>query len=215
MSSKKRRIDAAIIEEVERHKNQQEIKRRKISLSVDSPTKLKVKAHAREALKKLLAEGATMDTKVKLVNTRPISRLSSLNNVSRKLMVCESVQLMTQGKYIPLLPFLTFVGIFDLLASTICVTRPRSKQSYSTENIDEAFTIRLLASVKRYQQNNVKEYWSNASTCPYKMPMGRDAFEHLNAHIAGSTTSNVAHNNVDEVERKVYCFLLLQCLTWL
>jgi hypothetical protein len=81
--SMKRRLDPALRDELDREA--EKTKRRKMGPSMETPSKSKPKQEQLAALKVLLAEGVLVTTQKNYTNTRPMTRLTSLNNSPRKL----------------------------------------------------------------------------------------------------------------------------------
>lgn len=89
---------------------------------------------------------------------------------------------------------------------TVCVTRRGSQQSFTVFDVKSAFQIRLLSTIKEWAQYDVKSYWQETSTCPFDMPLGRENFCKLNAHIDGSTATAHVSKVIGDVERYNLCF---------
>lgn len=91
--------------------------------------------------------------------------------------------------------------MFEELAESCVVTRERSKKLITSADIESAFQIRLLTTIKEWAQHDVSGYWTNESTCPFDMPIGRDNFKRINAHIDGSTGTNHNDDAIGTLER--------------
>lgn len=79
MATKCARVNSAVSDELQRHKERQEVKRQRTSSKPVSPNAPKAKRQQCQALKTLLAEGVKMETDTALENLKPPARLSVVN----------------------------------------------------------------------------------------------------------------------------------------
>jgi hypothetical protein len=96
--------------------------------------------------------------------------------------------------------FAEYLGLFDLLANNLSIVRPNSTLRFTSEDVENAFIIRLVASVTEFHQHSVDDYFKDSSTCPYSMPLGRDCFKLLNAHIDGSSKNSRDTDSISRLE---------------
>jgi hypothetical protein len=92
-------------------------------------------------------------------------------------------------------------GVFELLLAHCCVKRVNSKQSFTVLDIKQAYQVRLLTTITKWAQHDIKGFWAPTSTRPFDMPLGRDNFSKINAHIDGSTTSAFGGQVTSDLER--------------
>jgi hypothetical protein len=182
----KRKLDAAIQDQLARQVDQEEIENRK-KTAKDNVANAAKKKKA-EDLKELLTNVETTTAQT-YENTRPRSRLSALIDPRRDITMDDAVECM-------------FRGVFKLLASS-SITKRNSAARATADEIRTAFTFRLMTALTAYQQENLEAYWKADSTCPFTIPLGRDAFNSINAHIDGSSTAHVDSKQISELERKL------------
>ena len=102
---------------------------------------------------------------------------------------------------------LSSLGVFQLLESAMTAThyqRPSTRCSpkrFSQVEIENAYFIRLVTSVKEYSQHGLEDYFKDESTCPVEMPLGLLNFKIINAHIDGSSKTCHSKQTVDDLER--------------
>jgi len=101
--------------------------------------------------------------------------------------------------------FLTFIGVFSLLANQMTVTHRNSKAKFSSSDVDSAFTIRLLTTVTEYQRKKLKDYWKSDSNLKVELPLGADSFQLINAHIHGPDDLETVYHNETKLLNLIMC----------